>query len=138
MNVEKFITASVTSLILFLFSFNMVGALWMVVMDKKKDISILKSMGASDKLVRNIFLNEGILLTLVGMGAGFALALLLYFLQKQFGIVPSPGFIVEAYPIEIRFLDFVWTAIIVFIVGLLASIWPSLKAASIPAIVRED
>ena len=138
MNVEKFITASVTALILALFSFNMVGALWMVVMDKKKDISILKSMGASDKLVRNIFLNEGILLTLVGMGTGFALALLLYFLQKQFGIVPSPGFIVEAYPIQIRFWDFVWTAIIVFIVGLIASIGPSLKAASIPAIVRED
>lgn len=138
MNVEKFITASVTALILGLFSFNMVGALWMVVMDKKKDISILKSMGASDKLVRNIFLNEGILLTFVGMGAGFALALLLYFLQKQFGIVPSPGFIVEAYPIQIRFLDFVWTAIVVFIVGLIASIGPSLKAASIPAIVRED
>ena len=138
MNIEKFITASVTALILGLFSFNMVGALWMVVMDKKKDISILKSMGASDKLVRNIFLNEGILLTLVGMGAGFALALFLYFLQKQFGIVPSPGFIVDAYPIQIRFLDFVWTAITVFIVGLVASIGPSLKAASIPAIVRED
>jgi len=138
MNIEKFIVASITSLILMLFSFNMVGALWMVVMDKKKDISILKSMGASDKLVRNIFLNEGILLTLVGMGAGFALALFLYFLQKQFGIVPSPGFIVDAYPIQIRFLDFVWTAIIVFIVGLIASIGPSLKAASIPAIVRED
>ncbi len=138
MNIEKFITASVTSLILMLFSFNMVGALWMVVMDKKKDISILKSMGASDKLVRNIFLNEGILLTLVGMGAGFVLALFLYFLQKQFGIVPSPGFIVEAYPIQIRFMDFVWTAIIVFVVGLVASIGPSLKAASIPAIVRED
>lgn len=138
MNVEKFITASVTSLILALFSFNMVGALWMVVMDKKKDISILKAMGASDKLVRNIFLNEGILLTFVGMGIGFALALFLYFIQKQFGIVPSPGFIVEAYPIEIRFWDFIWVAIIVFLVGLVASIFPALKASSIPAIVRED
>ena len=138
MNVEKFITASVTGLILMLFSFNMVGALWMVVMDKKKDISILKAMGASDKLIRNIFLNEGILLTLVGMGTGFALALFLYFIQKQFGVVPSPGFIVDAYPIEIRFWDFVWVSLTVFIVGLVASIGPSLKAASIPAIVRED
>ena len=138
MNVEKFITASVTGLILALFSFNMVGALWMVVMDKKKDISILKAMGASDKLVRNIFLNEGILLTFVGMGAGFALALFLYFIQKQFGVVPSPGFIVDAYPIEIRFWDFVGVAIVVFFVGLMASIFPALKAASIPAIVRED
>ena len=138
MNTEKWITFSITSLTLMLVAFNMIGALWMVVMDKKKDISILKSMGATDKLVRNIFLNEGILLSLVGMGAGFALALFLYFLQKQFGIIPSPGFIVDAYPIEMKFLDFIVVAITVFIVGLIASIGPSLKAASIPAIVREE
>lgn len=138
MNTEKWITFSITSLTLMLVAFNMIGALWMVVMDKKKDISILKSMGATDKLVRNIFLNEGILLSLVGMGAGFALALFLYFLQKQFGIIPSPGFIVDAYPIEMKFSDFIVVAITVFIVGLIASIGPSLKAASIPAIVREE
>ncbi len=138
MNVEKWITFAITSLTLMLVAFNMIGALWMVVMDKKKDISILKAMGATDKLVRNIFLNEGILLSFVGMGAGFALALFLYFLQKQFGIVPSPGFIVDAYPIEMKFSDFVVVAITVFIVGLIASIGPSLKAASIPAIVREE
>lgn len=137
MNAEKFIAFAVTSLILALFAFNMIGALWMVVMDKKKDISILKSMGATDKLVRNIFLNEGLLIAVVGMGAGFALALFLYSLQKMFGIVPSPGFIVEAYPIEIRFWDFVAVTFIVLIVGILASIAPAVKAASIPAIVRE-
>ncbi len=138
MNVEKWITYAITSLTLMLVAFNMIGALWMVVMDKKKDISILKAMGASNRLVRNIFLNEGILLSFVGMGAGFALALFLYFLQKQFSIVPSPGFIVDAYPIEMKFSDFVVVAITVFIVGLIASIPPSLKAASIPAIVREE
>jgi len=138
MNAEKWITYAITSLTLMLVAFNMIGALWMVVMDKKKDISILKAMGATNKLVRNIFLNEGILLSFVGMGAGFALALFLYFLQKQFGIVPSPGFIVDAYPIEMKFSDFVVVAITVFIVGLIASIGPSLKAASIPAIVREE
>ncbi len=137
MNAEKFIAFAVTSLILALFAFNMIGALWMIVMDKKKDISILKSMGATDKLVRNIFLNEGLLMALVGMGAGFALALILYSLQKMIGIIPSPGFIVEDYPIEIRFWDFVVTSFIVLIVGILASIAPAVKAASIPAIVRE-
>ena len=60
------------------------------------------------------------------------------FLQKQFGIIPSPGFIVDAYPIEMKFSDFIVVAITVFIVGLIASIGPSLKAASIPAIVREE
>ena len=138
MNVEKWITVAITSLTLILVAFNMIGALWMVVIDKKKDISILKAMGAPDKLIRNIFLHEGILLTLVGMGAGFALALFLYFLQKQFGIVPSPGFIVESYPILMKFWDFVVVAGIVLVVGMIASIGPSLKAASIPAIVREE
>lgn len=138
MNAEKFIAFAVTSLILALFAFNMIGALWMVVMDKKKDISILKSMGATDKLVRNIFLNEGLLMAIVGMGAGFALALFLYGLQKMFGIIPSPGFIVEAYPIEIRFWDFVIVTLVVLVVGILASIAPAVKAASIPAIVREE
>ena len=138
MNVEKWISYAILCLTLLLVAFNMIGALWMVVLDKKKDISILKSMGATDKLVRNIFLSEGMLLSLVGMGIGFALALLLYFLQKQFGIVPSPGFIVDAYPIEIRLVDFLVVAMTVLVVGLIASIAPSLKAASIPAIIREE
>ncbi len=137
MNVEKWISYAILSLTLLLVAFNMIGSLWMIVLDKKKDISILKSMGATDKLVRNIFLSQGILLSLVGMSIGFMLALALYFLQKQFGIVPSPGFIVEAYPIEIQLTDFLVVAATVLVVGLAASIAPSLKAASIPAIIRE-
>jgi lipoprotein-releasing system permease protein len=138
MNAEKWISFAIISLTLVLVSFNMIGALWMVVMDKKKDISILKAMGASDQLVRNIFINKGILLSFVGMGAGFALALFLYFLQKQFGLVPSPGFIVEAYPVEMVYTDFIWVAITVFIICLIASIGPAIKASQIPAIVREE
>jgi len=138
MNIEKWITVAITSLTTILVAFNMIGALWMVVLDKKKDISILKSMGASNQLIRNIFMNEGLLLTLVGMLSGFALALFLYFLQKQFSLVPSPGFIVDAYPILMRFADFIYVTFIVLTIGFLASIGPSIKAASIPAIVREE
>lgn len=138
MNVEKWISYAIFSLTLILIAFNMIGALWMLVMDKKKDISILKAMGAPDTLVRNIFLGEGLLLSFVGMGLGFALALFLYFLQTTFGLVQSPGFIVDAYPIELRFFDFVVVGLTVLLVGAIASLGPALKAASIPAMVRQE
>lgn len=138
MNVEKWISYAIVSLTLILVAFNMIGALWMIVMDKKKDISILKSMGAPDQLVRSIFFNKGLLLAFIGMGVGFALALFLYFLQKQIGIVPSPGFIVDYYPIELKWTDFLWVGATVFLVGLLASIAPSIKAGQIPTIIREE
>lgn len=137
MNVEKWMSYAILSLTLLLVAFNMIGALWMIVLDKKKDISILKAMGATDATVRNIFLNEGLLLSLLGMGIGFAIAIIFYVLQKAFGIIPSPGFIVESYPITMHFTDFIVVAITVLVVGLIASIAPALKAASIPAIVRE-
>lgn len=137
MHVEKWMSYAILSLTLLLVAFNMVGALWMIVLDKKKDISILKAMGAGDNTVRNIFLHEGFLLSLIGMVSGFTIAIILYILQKTFGIVPSPGFIVESYPITMRFTDFLVVAATVMVVGIIASIAPALKAASIPAIVRE-
>ena len=138
MNVEKWMSYAILSLTLLLVAFNMIGALWMIVLDKKKDISILKSMGATDTTVRNIFLNEGLLLSLLGMGIGFTVAIILYILQKTFGIIPSPGFVVDSYPITMHFTDFIVVAITVLVVGVVASIAPALKAASIPAIVRES
>ena len=117
----------------------MIGALWMIVLEKKKDISILKSMGARDNTIRNIFLAEGLLLTILGVVMGFVLALTIYFLQKQFGIVSMPGtFAVDAYPVSIRFIDFVVVCITVLTIGGLASIPPALRARQIPTVVREE
>lgn len=138
MNTEKWMSYAISVLTLFLIAFNMIGSLWMIVLDKKKDISILKSMGATDKLVRNIFLNEGLLLSILGMVLGFLVAIILYVLQKVFGIIPSPGFIEESYPVLMHFPDFIVVALTVLVVGGIASIAPALKAASIPAIVREE
>lgn len=138
MNVEKWISFAIVSLTLLLVAFNLIGALWMIVLEKKKDISILKSMGALDKTIRNIFLWEGILLCLIGMFSGFLIAILLYIAQTTIGIVPIPeGFIVDAYPISMRFTDFLAVGITVLIIGLLASIPPALRAQRVPKMVRE-
>ncbi len=139
MNIEKWLSFAIAGLMLLLVSFNMVGALWMIVLEKQKDIAILKSMGALDQMVRNIFLIEGLLLSLLGISMGFALAILIYGAQKAFGLVSIPGnFVVEAYPISVRFIDFVIVAMTVAAIGLLASIPPALRAQRVSALIREE
>lgn len=139
MQLEKWMGFAITSLMLVLMAFNTVGALWMIVLDKQKDISILKGMGATDRTVHRIFVLEGMLLTLLGMGLGLALALLLYALQKEVGLISIPqGFLVESYPIEMRWSDFLPVTTAVLLIGLLATLLPARRAVQVPAFLREE
>ena len=139
MNMEKWMSFAILSLTLVLVAFNLVGALWMIVLDKKKDIAILRAMGAERNTIRNIFLNEGFLLSLLGILLGFTIAIILYVLQKTIGIVPiPPGFLVDSYPVSMRLPDLIVVAITVIAIGLLASVAPALRAAKIDAIIREE
>jgi len=139
MQLEKWMGFAITSLMLILMAFNTVGALWMIVLDKQKDISILKSMGATDRLVHRIFLLEGILLTLLGMGIGMVLACILYFIQKTYGIISIPqGFLVDSYPIAMRAADFIPVVLTVTGIGLLASLAPARRAIQVPTYLREE
>lgn len=139
MQLEKWMGYAITCLMLILMAFNMVGALWMIVLDKQKDISTLKSLGANDQTVRRIFLAEGVLLTALGMGIGMVLATGLYAAQKTFGIVTIPqGFLVESYPIAMRPADFLPVTLTVLAIGLLASLAPAARAVRVPAFLREE
>lgn len=139
MNIEKWISFAVVSLTLIIVSFNLVSALWMIVLDKRKDISILQSMGASPTDVRKIFMRSGWMICFLGLAIGIILAVGFYILQKQFGIVPIPeGFVVDSYPIELRWIDLVIVGITVFIIGTLAAILPARKASRIAAYIRKE
>ncbi|MCB0553135.1 MAG: ABC transporter permease, partial [Phaeodactylibacter sp.] len=139
MQVEKWLSYAIVSLMMLMVAFNIVGALWMVVLEKQRDISILKSMGATDNSVRNIFLYEGLLLSVLGIFLGFVLAIGLYIAQKTIGIVTVPGnFIVDAYPISMRVIDFAVVALTVMAIGLLASWPPAQRARRVKAMVREE
>lgn len=139
MNIEKWMSYAILCLTLILVAFNMIGALWMIVLDKKQDISILRSMGATRKVIRQIFLSEGILLGILGMLLGFFFAVAFYIAQKTFGIVPIPaGFVVDAYPISMRLPDFIVVAITVLGITLIASLPAAFRAARVPAIITAD
>ncbi|MCC6411011.1 MAG: ABC transporter permease [Saprospiraceae bacterium] len=139
MKLEKWMGFAITSLMLILMAFNMVGALWMIVLDKQKDISTLKSLGASDLTIRRIFLTEGLLLTGLGLCIGLALGVGIYIAQKTLGIVTVPqGFLVESYPIAMRAADFLPVIGVVLGIGLLASFAPAARAVRVPSFFREE
>ena len=139
MNIEKWVSYLIASLTMFMIAFNMVGCLWMIVLDKRKDISILKSMGMTSRQIKKIFMTEGMLIGLVGVLIGIALALFMYFLQKQFGLVPIPdGFMVRSYPIELKLTDFGIVIATVLSISYIASILPARKAAKIETQLRSD
>lgn len=139
MNIEKWITFLLILLTLGIIAFNMVGSLWMMVLEKKKDISILRSMGYETKNIRNVFMMEGLIITGAGIILGIITALVFYVLQKNFGILSIPdGFMITAYPIELIWTDFVIVPISVFVIGWIASLLPSYRAGKVSAFVREE
>ena len=131
MNIEKWLSYAILTLVLLLVSFNLVGCLWLIVLEKERDIGILQAMGAQRSTVRGIFLGLGLLLSSVGAALGLGLAIGIYVLQKQFGIVRVPeGLVVSAYPIEMRPLDVLVVTVTVLVIGLVASM-PAARRASV-------
>ena len=131
MQVEKWVIFGILSLILAIAAFNMIGALTMLVLEKQKDIAVLKAMGASGNLIQKIFLGEGFLLAAVGSGIGMLIAFLICVAQIKFKLIPLEGgtFIIDYYPVKMLVSDFLLVAATVFIVSLIAAWVPSRKAA---------
>jgi lipoprotein-releasing system permease protein len=138
MKAEKWMGFAITLLTMMMVAINMIGCMLMLVHEKKKDIAILKSMGANNGFISNIFLGVGTWMTGIGLTAGFVLGLLLYWLHKTFNLVPMEGFVVDAYPASMRFWDFVVIIIFVLVFGISSSIYPAYFAARIKSLVRND
>jgi lipoprotein-releasing system permease protein len=109
MQVEKWVIYGILSLILVVAAFNMIGALSMLVLEKQKDIAVLRALGASSNRIRQIFLLEGLLLAAIGAGAGIVLGGGICWIQEQFHLIKLGGstFIIDYYPVKIMPLDFV-------------------------------
>lgn len=139
MNIEKWSSYLIFSFTLLLIIFNVIGCLWMIVLDKKKDISVLQSFGATKATVRNIFLVEGALISGLGFGIGLACSVLFYVLQKNIGIITVPdGFSISNYPMEMEIMDVGIIFFTVMLLGIGASIPAALRAKKISAYVRME
>ena len=138
MRMEKWVIYCVLTLILIVAAFNMVGALTMLVLEKQKDIQVLKALGADNRYVQRIFLSEGMLLALVGGVAGILIAILVCWMQVKYKLVPLQGdsFLIDYYPVKLIPTDFLLVLATIFIVALLASWFPSRKAATQPIELR--
>lgn len=122
---EKLATFIILAFILIIATFNIIGALTMLIIEKRKDIKTLYSMGASINLIRNIFMREGFLITGVGAIIGLLIGLFVCWLQMQFHLVKfGDEFIIPYYPIEIQIKDFVWIFGLIMSIGFFAALYP--------------
>lgn len=139
MNLEKWLYYALFSLTLVLVCFTLIGTLWMIVLEKRMDISILKSLGMENVHLRRVFRRLGITISAIGLIVGFLLAVVFYFLQKKYAIVGVPDeFIIDSYPIKLNWKDFIIVGITVLLIGYIASLLPSKKVNDIPSIFREE
>ena len=134
MNLEKWAIYGIVCLMLIVAAFTLIGALTMLVMEKQKDIQVLKAMGANSSLVKRIFLSEGLLLGSIGVFSGMLLGWLICWAQITFHLVPIQGgtFLINYYPVQMVWSDFFLIGITVVLVVLMASWFPSRKAAMEP------
>jgi ABC-type lipoprotein release transport system permease subunit len=124
MKSEKLIVYAILILIVIILSFNISGSLSMLMTEKKEDIVTLKSMGASDKLIRRIFLLAGLLITFAGIVTGIVIGLSICLLQQHFGLLKLPGnnLLVDAYPVKVLLTDVFLVIASVALIGYFASI----------------
>lgn len=126
---EKWFTFAILSLVLVISSFNIFGSLIMLVLDKKKDISILKSMGTTEQTIRRVFMWQGSYIAIIGGGVGVLLASTLVWSQEYFGWFTMDNAVVMEYPVELLFNDVLLTFGTVVLLGYLISIYPARKAS---------
>lgn len=127
MQMEKWAIFLILTFILMVASFNIIGSLTMLIIEKKKDIAVLKSMGAGEKLITRIFIFEGLMISVAGALGGLLLGLLICVVQIEFGVVKlygSGAFIIDAYPVELQLPDFIYVFLTVLFIGFLAAIIP--------------
>ena len=119
MTYEKWGIYFIILLVLVVASFSLIGSLAMLIIEKRKDTQTLMTLGADSRLIRRIFTQEGVLISLGGGVIGLVLGLLLSLLQQYFGILKLSGqtFLIDAYPVEVRPLDLLWVALSFVVVG---------------------
>ncbi len=131
MQIEKWMTFLILAFILMIASFNVIGSLSMLIIDKQENIRTLRSLGADSRFVQQVFLFEGWFIAAIGAGGGLLLGVLLCLLQQTFGFIKlghaAGSFVVDAYPVRVELVDIAAVAAVVTLLGFLTSWYPVRK-----------
>lgn len=130
LRIEKWLTILLLVFILIIASFNVIGSLSMLIIDKREDIRILSHMGADEAMIRRIFLFEGWLISSLGTLSGLVLGVLICLGQQHYGwlkLGTGSEYIISAYPVQVQMPDIALVAAIVLVLGFVAAWYPSHK-----------
>ncbi|MBL7810861.1 MAG: FtsX-like permease family protein [Bacteroidetes bacterium] len=127
-NTEKWVTVGIMSFVLLLISFNLSGALSMLVIEKSADRKLLRSVGMRPSGIRSVFLQEGLMVSAAGTALGLLAGVGMVLLQQQYGFIRTNSTFVVAYPMELRWNDLLLITCISMALGLLSSLYPSQKS----------
>jgi lipoprotein-releasing system permease protein len=126
MQSERLAIFFILTLILIIASFNIIGSLTMLIIEKERDIEILKSLGADNNLIRKIFIIEGWMISIIGAAAGILLGYIVCWLQQRYGFIKlnSDSLIMNSYPIVLKLKDFIIVPATVLLIGYWAAWYP--------------
>lgn len=126
MRSERLAIFFILTLILVIASFNIIGSLTMLIIEKERDIEILKSLGADNNLIRKIFIFEGWLISIIGALSGVVLGFIVCWLQQRYGLVKlnSQSLIMDSYPVVMKLKDFLIVPVTVLLIGYWAAWYP--------------
>ncbi|MBI2618814.1 MAG: ABC transporter permease [Ignavibacteriales bacterium] len=133
MQIERWMAFVILSLIVGVASFNLLGSLTMSVLEKTRDIGILKALGGTRSMIRNIFVIQGILVGVVGASFGMIIGVVLVTLQKYYHLIPLDPtvYIIPAIPVELVFWDVLIVVATAVALSSMAALYPSRRAANL-------
>ena len=125
MKYEKLAIFAILVFIVIIIAFNVYSSLAMLIIEKKDDIGTLRSLGATEKTIRRIFVLEGWLVTLVGMLSGLVVGIVFVLLQQRFGFIRMPGnYLIGSYPVILKASDILLSTVVIAAIGYVIALIP--------------
>ena len=125
MKYEKLAIFAILIFIVIIIAFNVYSSLTMLIIEKKEDIDTLRSLGATERIIRRTFVLEGWLVTLVGMLIGLVIGLVFVLLQSRFGFIKMPGnYLIGSYPVILKVPDILVASAIIAAIGYVIALIP--------------
>ena len=128
-NTEKWVAFAIMTFVLLLITFNLVGSLSMLVLEKKRDIKLLDAVGMQSSLIRRIFFSEGVMIALAGSLIGIGAGVLLVWMQQRFGLITTNSTFAVEYPVQLRLSDVLLVTGLCSTLGILGAIYPAMRSA---------